>query len=724
MKCMAAPAATEHFFHINRQFALRAPLPTCDARPARRARGNYRPTRSRRSTPRLDPRNLSLDLGDELIIDNFAGGGGTSEGLEQAFGRPVDIAINHDPEALAMHAINHPHTLHLCESVWDVDPIKVTNNRPVGLVWLSPDCKHFSKAKGGTPVDKRIRGLAWVTMRWAAKCKPRTIILENVEEFQTWGPLIQRPDGKWYPDPTKKGKTFQSFVRQLRGHGYEVEWRELRASDHDTPTSRKRFFLVARRDGLPVIWPQASHASPESIAVKNGLLRPWRTAAECIDFSIHAASIFDRDRALAYNTLRRVAKGTWRHVFTNETPFIVPQAADGGGDEGLSLTPFIAGSGGPEYAGRPVSAAQPLGTQTTENHRALVAPVIAPLRGTQEAHLQADSAIAPVSTISAGGTHHALTSAHLITIGYGERAGQEPRAQNAVAPLGTVVTANKHAMVAAHLTHLTHHGDRPGTTPAGLLPTITGANRGEQVMVSTHLELPHTGIHNEGVPSAYGVNGARMAPRSQQKLVSAYMIKYYGEGGQWAAANDPVHTITTKDRVGLVETIQMPLDALPPAMLAKAKKCARFFFNYLPEHFPHKTDVIVVRGMVLVDMTLRMLVPRELYSAQGFPTGYVINEIPDPKQLFVDGRQVEGDPRLLPRVRLSKTAQVRMCGNSVCPPLARALIMANFAHEEGISQRLARVVRNDFPGGGPTFPRKVLGDQSLGVVSIEPIRWC
>jgi DNA (cytosine-5)-methyltransferase 1 len=730
MKCIAT--SSNRIFSRARRAAPQPANPATEPRQTRRAQGNYRPSRSRRDAQRQDHRNLSLALGNELIIDNFAGGGGTSEGLEQAFGRPVDIAINHDPEALAMHALNHPYTMHMCESVWEVDPIKVTNNQPVGLVWLSPDCKHFSKAKGGTPVEKHIRGLAWVALRWTAKCKPRIVIIENVEEFRTWGPLIQRADGKWYPDPKKKGKTFESFVRQLRAQGYAVEWKELRASDLDTPTIRKRFFLIARRDGLPIVWPDATTGDPNSIAVKNGEMRPWRTAAECIDFEIESTSIFDRERPLVANTLRRVAKGTWRYVLNNATPFIVgaPTSARNDAHEVQAMSAFLAGQGGPEYAGRPVPATQPIGTLTTENHRAVVtprlapfvtehangsnqrnmavneplrtqcaqvkgghfsvvAPVIAPLRGTEESHLQGDSPLAPISTISAGGTHHALTGAHLVTIGYGERSGQEARAQDPQAPLGTVVTANKHAVVAAHLTHVTHHGDRPGSSPSAPLPTITGANRGEQVVVATCLEQANGGFYDgDGRPMTEPASTI-LGTGSQQRLISAHLIKYYGEGGQWSAANDPVHTLTTKHRVGLVETVQVPLNSIPAHLLAKAKKCARFFHKYLPEHFPHKAELIIIGGWVLVDITLRMLVPRELYTAQGFPASYQINEIPDPKHLFVNGRQVEGDPRLLPRIPLSKTAQVRMCGNSVCPPVARALIEANFAHEEHIGYRQA-----------------------------------
>ncbi|HHR0945490.1 TPA: DNA cytosine methyltransferase, partial [Klebsiella pneumoniae] len=238
--------------------------------------------------------NLAL-FPNELIIDNFAGGGGTSTGLEAAFGRAVDIAINHDPKALAMHRANHPDTKHYCESVWDVDPIEATQNQPVGLVWLSPDCKHFSKAKGGKPVEKKIRGLAWIALRWAHLTRPRVIMLENVEEFKTWGRVGE--DGK--PCPKHKGETFRSFVKALRYQGYDVEWRELKACDYGSPTTRKRFFLIARRDGLPIIWPKQTHGDPESKAVLTGKLKPWRTAAECIDWSLPCPSIFTRQKSLA-----------------------------------------------------------------------------------------------------------------------------------------------------------------------------------------------------------------------------------------------------------------------------------------------------------------------------------------------------------------------------------------------------------------------------------------
>ncbi len=716
-----------------------------------------------------DDFTMPLGFSKELLIDNFCGGGGTSKGIEAAFGRPVDIAINHDPEALAMHAINHPHTQHLCESVWDVDPIAVTGNQPVGLVWLSPDCKHFSKAKGGTPVAKHIRGLAWVGMRWVAKCKPRVMLLENVTEFQTWGPLLVGADGTARPDPARKGKTFASFVRQLRAHGYAVQWKELRACDNGAPTIRKRLFLIARRDGLPIIWPEQTHAAPTDRRVLAGKLLPHRTAAECIDFTLPAASIFDRKKPLATNTQRRVAKGLWRHVLATANPFIV------GGD----TTPFLT-----EHANasnqRTMAADEPLRTvcaQVKGGHFSLVAPTITPLRGTTEAHLGGHDVQAPLSTVAASGTHHALVAghitkfntgavgtgldeplatitaggtpkrpstgitqglvgAHLVTIGYGERPGQDARTQDIPGPLGTAVAGGvKQGVVAAHLTHLTHHGERSGHSPAEPLRTITGAHRGEQAMVAAHLvDMGHgegacgTKRFSHGVrdvriplgtctasnpPSALvtacleqanggfydGAGRPVDAPTStitssgaQQRLITAYAVKYYSSGGQWQGLGEPMHTLPTKGRMGLVQAVQVSADSLAPEHRARARQCAELLHTHLPEHFPTPADLVLVwhadSWWALVDITLRMLKPKELFKAQGFPEGYVIHEIPNPALLFKDGKQA-AHPLQVPRIPLSATAQVRMCGNSVSPPQAEALVRANFGHEAEIYGRAA-----------------------------------
>ncbi|HDO7754779.1 TPA: DNA cytosine methyltransferase [Enterococcus faecalis] len=258
----------------------------------------------------------------EIVVDNFAGGGGASTGIEHAIGRSVDVAINHDPDAIAMHEANHPNTKHYCESVWDVHPRDVANGRPVALCWLSPDCKHFSKAKGGTPVNKKIRGLAWIAVRWAATVKPRVIILENVEEFKTWGPLIVTKDGP-KPDPKKKGKTFQSFVRALERQGYHVEFKELRACDYGAPTTRKRLFMIARRDHKPIVWPTPTHEPRESKEVAEGKYLPYQSAASCIDWSIPGNSIFGRKKPLRPNTLKRIARGLNKFVLNTADPYIV-----------------------------------------------------------------------------------------------------------------------------------------------------------------------------------------------------------------------------------------------------------------------------------------------------------------------------------------------------------------------------------------------------------------
>lgn len=259
----------------------------------------------------------------EIIVDSFAGGGGASTGIEMAVGRPVDIAINHDPVAIAMHKANHPETKHYCESVWDVDPRKATEGKPVGLMWLSPDCTHFSKAKGGKPRDKTIRGLAWLAVKWARAVKPRVIILENVEEFQTWGPVLDNGQ----PCPERRGQTFHFFIKQLNKAGYKVDWRELRACDFGAPTTRKRLFLIARCDGGPIVWPDATHDDPESLFVKSGVLKPWHTAAECIDWSLPCPSIFERKRPLVENTLRRIARGIQKFIVENPDPFVVENRA-------------------------------------------------------------------------------------------------------------------------------------------------------------------------------------------------------------------------------------------------------------------------------------------------------------------------------------------------------------------------------------------------------------
>ncbi|WP_298407684.1 DNA cytosine methyltransferase [Janthinobacterium sp.] len=710
---------------------------------------------------RRDSFTLSLDLGSELIIDNFAGGGGTSTGLEQAFGRPVDIAINHDPEALAMHAANHPHTTHLCESVWDVDPIKVTGNRPVGLVWLSPDCKHFSKAKGGKPVEKRIRGLAWVTLRWAAKCKPRVIMLENVEEFKTWGPLLVEADGSAKPDPAKKGKTFDSFIRQLRGHGYTVDYREMRGCDHDTPTIRKRFFLVARRDGIAIKWPEPTHGAPDSIGVRAGKLLPYRTAAECIDFSLPCPSIFERDKPLAPATLRRIAKGIMRYVVDAADPFIVNTA----NSKTTGRAPNV------------WEAAEPLRTITSAPGFSVVAPTIVPV--THQGADRTESIGEPFRTIT--GAHRgekALGVATLVQVGYGEREGQAPRALDIEKPLGTVVGESKHALVSALLTGV---GGRAGQSrPRGLNePTATATSKADAALVTAVLvDAAHgevspggvkrwgTGAHdveaplgtvtasgNKAVATAFlakhytGVVGSDLADpigtvtacdhhslvtafltehanASNQRvmpaddplrticaqvkgghfsMVSAHITKFR-TGATGSPLDEPLHTVTaggqqarpgTGNAMGIVTSnlvkfrgtstaagTDEPLGTVSAGGQHHAEVRAFLLSYYGTDQAPEidgplatvtsrdRFGLVTIHGQdyQIVDIGLRMLQPRELFRAQGFPDDYIIGD--DPAQ----------------GLKLTKSAQVRMCGNSVCPPMAKALILANFAHEREIAR--------------------------------------
>lgn len=397
----------------------------------------------------------------ELIVDNFAGGGGASTGIEMATGHSVDIAINHDPAAIAMHEVNHPSTMHYQEDVWQVDPRVLSAGRPVALNWLSPSCTHFSVAAGGTPKNKQMRGQAWVAVRWAATVRPRVQILENVKEFQTWGPLLK--DGQ--PDPKRKGLTFNTFVNALRRQGYNVETNVLKACDYGAPTSRERFFMIMRRDRQQIVWPKPTHGDPNSQEVKSGLLLPWRPASECIDWSIPVPSIFGRKKELAENTKRRIARGLQKFVIEAENPFIVPggvgfisrigQTGFGGDklnyslgaplttitskNEHLLVTAFLQ-----QYytsdSVRGQQLDQPIMTIPTENRFGLVAAYISKFRGDNIGQ----SLESPLQTISAGGNHHALVQAFLIAY-YGSGVGQSLND-----PMNTIVSRDRFGLVYVH----------------------------------------------------------------------------------------------------------------------------------------------------------------------------------------------------------------------------------------------------------------------------------
>ncbi len=654
-------------------------------------------------------------FGKELVVDLFAGGGGASLGIARAYRHP-DVAVNHNAIAIAVHEANHPETAHYVADVFEVEPCMATGGQPVAVLWASPDCRHHSKAKGGKPRSKKIRGLAWVVTKWAAAVRPRIICLENVEEFADWGPLL--PNGQ--PCPARKGMTFRRWKKQLENLGYKVEHRELVAADYGVPTIRKRLYLVARCDGRPIVWPVATHHRTGA-----GGLPRWNGAAGCIDFDLPAQSIFDRKKQLADNTQRRIAKGLWRYVLNCSTPFIVPlrgtsnshtsthsidaplSTVAAGGTHHALLSPVIVGCGGRAGQSPPRPATEPTQTITAKADSCVAGAVLAPFltehaNGSTQRVFDAQEPLRTQVAQVKGG-HFALVAPHMVTIGYGERPGQQARAQDITAPTGTVVASNKHAvvaahltafgenaqgsdlrepvqtvlagaarygMVAAHLTHLTHHGDRSGNAADEPLRTVTGAHRGEQALVSAFFEQANGGFYDGDGRAASEPLSTICTSGSNQRLVQAYLVKYYSEGGQWQGLAEPMHTVPTKDRMGMVQAVQVPADLLEPGLRDRARACAEFLHRHLPEHFPQLVDMVLTGGFVLVDITLRMLTPRELARAQGFPDSYVIE------------RGADGRP-------ITKTDQVRLIGNSVCPDMAQAIIAANAADLINLYRRIA-----------------------------------
>lgn len=535
-----------------------------------------------------------LDIFQEIFVDNFSGGGGASTGIELAIGMPVTIAINHDPDAIAMHKANHPYTEHYEESVWDIDPREVCRGRKVALAWFSPDCKHFSKAKGKKPVDKNIRGLAWVTLRWAATVRPRVIILENVEEFQTWGPLKKDEFGQMYPDPEKKGKTFNSFVRQLRAHGYEVEFKELKACDYGAPTIRKRFFMIARCDGRPIVWPEPTHGPGKT---------PYRTAAECIDWSLPCPSIFDTKeeikekyginavRPLADNTMKRIARGIQKFVIENPDPFIVKFQQNSVGQ----------------------SLEEPIHTVMAGATRfGLVTPVMSAIGQTGFTDDRSYSVDEPVRTIVSKAEQVIITPT-LIQY-HSETKSDEPRGQSLDKPLMTIDSSPRYGLVSAFISKY-YDGNYKGAGSSLNEPLHTTTSVDHNAVVTAFINRQFkTGV-------GHGVNEplATTMTVNKSNLIKAFLIKYYGQGtGQ--KVDEPLDTIVSRDRFGIV-TI-------------------------------HGVDYQIV------DIGLRMLEPKELYAAQGFPSDYKI-------EFDVNGTQY------------SKAKQVARCGNSVPPPFAEALTRAN-----------------------------------------------
>ncbi len=509
-------------------------------------------------------------INGELIVDNFAGGGGASTGIEIATGYPVDIAINHDPEAIRMHKTNHPSAKHYCESVWDVDPVKVCGGHPVGLAWFSPDCRHFSKAKGGKPKDKNIRGLAWVALRWAGKVRPRVIMLENVEEFKTWGPLNRNHR----PIKAKQGVTYGKFIKQLEALGYKVESRELTAADYGAPTMRKRFFMIARCDGNPIVWPEPTHAPAGSPEAAAGIKKPYAGAYTQIDFSLPCPSIFDTAeeikekygiravRPLASKTMERIARGLKKFVLENTEPFIVQVNHSGSSSNYCS------------------SMDDPLRVITSKHGFGVVDPVLVPYISVNRENHFGSSMKEPIHAVVSN-NQHMLMIPTLIQY-HSETSENGTRGQQVADPVMTIGGSNRYGLVTSFL-HQYYDGGYKGygKHAKAPLPTITAIDHNSLCAAA----LVQMNNHCDGrdikqpLPTITAGDG-------HFGEVRAFLIKYYGQGiGQ--EVKEPLDTVPTHDRFGLV-TIQG--------------------VDYQ-----------------IVDIGLRMLEPKELYGCQGFPEDYIID---------------------------------------------------------------------------------------------------
>ncbi|EPY7178128.1 TPA: DNA cytosine methyltransferase [Klebsiella pneumoniae] len=641
----------------------------------------------------------------EIIVDNFAGGGGASTGIEMALGRSVDIAINHDENAVAMHRTNHPDTLHYCESVFDVSPGAATSGKPVGLTWFSPDCRHFSKAKGAKPVEKAIRGLAWIVLRWALDVGPRVMMLENVEEFKTWGPLLA---AEMRPDPDRVGETFEAFVgmltsgvpadhpallecceflelspdseqamRLITGLGYDVDYRELRACDYGAPTIRKRFFMVMRRDGQSIVWPAATHGDPKSSAVISGKLAPWRTAAECIDWSIPAPSIFDRKKSLAENTLKRIARGIQRFVIESASPFIVK----------CNHTT----TKGKYDCFRGQALSEPLQTITKTHGYAIAVPHLTKFR----TGATGQPVTEPVPTVTAGtssrpgGNGHALgfVEAGLVPFLAGNGGSEyqaKPRPLDK--PAHTILKESRACVVAPVIARqfgasVGHRVDEPSAT-------ITAGGGGKSQFVSAFL-AKHYGGNYQGAGIDLGEPAHSVTTVDHHALVTAQIVGVGGRAGQSRPrdVSEPLQTMTTKADAAMVTSHLIKLrgtcrdgqttDEPMPTITAggqhvgevkttlavadydeeRAQQVLAFLQQYCGED---STGLVDIGGVTyrIVDIGMRMLQPHELYRAQGFPEWYIID------------RDYRG-------VKYAKDKQVARCGNAVPPPFAEALVRAN-----------------------------------------------
>lgn len=560
----------------------------------------------------------------ELVVDNFAGGGGASTGMELALGYPVDIAVNHDADAIAMHKVNHPYTRHYQEDVFAIDPVQVTGGRAVGIAWFSPDCKHFSRAKGGKPVDKKIRGLSWVVLRWAmSSVAPRVIFMENVPEIKTWCPLIEI-DGQMRPDPAREGETFNGFVAMLTsgiekehpafseaceflkiepdsedgdrlaaGLGYAVAWKELKACDYGAPTIRNRFYLIARRDGQPIVFPEPTHGKGR---------KPYRTAAECIDWSLPCPSIFGRKKELAENTLRRIARGLDKFVLRNASPYIMCNNSNN----------------------VPHGVNEPLPTQTTGNRNYFCLPVLA-------------------------------------SIGYGERKGQAPRVNAVNEPLNTVVSTCKQGLCVPSL--IQYHSEQGNGEVRGQeidkpIMTIDGSPR--YAMSACYLTKYFSGARQAG--SSLSEPAPTVTAIDHSALAAANLLHYYGGADHASRVDNPLPTVTTLPRHYIVKTY---LQKMSNSQGFGNWALVRGLLNRYAGYSIAEDEILIMEidgeQYFISDIGMRMLKARELMLAQGFPPDYII-----------DIESYIGK-------RYSEAKQIARMGNAVCPPVAEALVRANCA---------------------------------------------
>ena len=623
-------------------------------------------------------------INGELIVDNFAGGGGASTGIELATGVSVDIAINHDPEAIKMHKMNHPNTKHYCESVWDVDPVEACKGHPVGLAWFSPDCKHFSKAKGGKPKDKNIRGLAWVALRWAGLVRPRVIMLENVEEFKTWGPLNR----SHRPIKAKQGVTFNKFISQLKELGYEVDYRELVAADYGAPTMRKRLFLIARCDGKPIVWAKPTHAPADSEEVKAGLLKPYLGAYTQLDFSLPCPSIFDTAeeikekygiravRPLAPKTMERIARGLKKFVIDNAEPFIVQVNHSGAKSDYCK------------------SANEPLNTVTGKHGFGIVEPYMVQIgqtgftadrskdvrepRQRKNEHCLVETKIAPMIDKAYGGNYQ----------GSGSRADE---------PIDTITTVDHNRLVEAKLQMV---GDGAGFPidrsryPAYCDPEemdkLPFADPELEREIQEQLTAPYMGTNTTNHPGGSCKEPIHtITTGNQQCLISPTLIQYHSETSEkdvrGQTIENPIMTVDSSNRYGLVtsflskfyksgtgQDVREPLHTVTTSAGHFGEVRAfliKYYGDATGQDIKNPLDTVTTKdrfGLVtiegvdyqIVDIGLRMLEPKELYGCQGFPDDYIIDK--------------DHTGKSYPR-----SEQVRRCGNAVCPPIPAALVKAN-----------------------------------------------